>query len=95
MSLCRVLTDGYFGSEVHELHTKIHDILDNSMSKLVGNTAHMLAFLFNSASRQCHDAWTLQFPFLHSTKDTVPPSEILPLLSYQLGSGLELATVGT
>ena len=27
-------------SEVHELLTKIHDILDNAMSKLVGNTAH-------------------------------------------------------
>ena len=30
---------------------------------------------FNSASRQCDEDWALQFIFLHTFKDTVPPSE--------------------
>ena len=32
-------------SYMHELHTKIHDIVDNALSKLVGNTACVLASL--------------------------------------------------
>ena len=39
-------------SEVHELLTKIHDILDNAVSTWFGNAGHILAYLFNSASRQ-------------------------------------------
>ena len=31
--------------------------------------------MFNSASRQHHEVWASQFPFLHSLKDVVPPSE--------------------
>ena len=31
--------------------------------------------MFNSASRQQCEVWALQFPFLHSLKDVVPPSE--------------------
>ena len=34
-------------SEVHELFTKIHDILDNALSKVVGNTSCILAYLFS------------------------------------------------
>ena len=45
------------------------------MSKQVGNSAHILAHVFNSVSRQCHEVWASQFPFLHSLKDMVPPSE--------------------
>ena len=44
--------------EVHELLTRIHDILDNSVSKWVGNTACILASLFNSGSRQHHEVCT-------------------------------------
>ena len=62
-------------SEVHALLTWIHDILDNAVCKWVGNTAHILAHVFNSASRQLHDVWASQFPILHSPKDTLPPSE--------------------
>ena len=62
-------------SEVHELLTKIHDILDNAMSKWIGNTAHTLAHVFNSASRQHCDVWGSEFPLLHSLMDRVPPSE--------------------
>ena len=51
-------------SEVHKLLTKIHDILDNVVSKCIHNTAHILAYLFNSAFRQCYKVWTSQFPFL-------------------------------
>ena len=32
-------------SEVHELLIKIHDILDNAVSKLVGYTVHILTYL--------------------------------------------------
>ena len=37
--------------------------------------AHILAFLFNYASRQYHEVWALQFLFLHTIRDTVSPSE--------------------
>ena len=62
-------------SEVLELPTKIHDILDNDVSKQVGNSAHILAHVFNSASRQHCEVWASQFPFLYSLKDVVPLSE--------------------
>ena len=44
-------------SEVHELLLWIHDILDKAVSKQVGNSAHILAHLFNSVSRQHHEVW--------------------------------------
>ena len=58
-------------SEVHELLTKIHEILDSAMSKWVGNTTSILAHVFNSASRQHHELLASQFPFLHSVIGTV------------------------
>ena len=63
-------------SEVHQLLTRINDILDNVMSKWVGNTTHILAHVFNSATRQHHEVWTSQLPFLYSLKDMVPPHEV-------------------
>ena len=63
------------GSEMHELLTNIHDILDNAVPKWVGNTTHILAFLFKSVSRQCCEVWASQFPFLHTIKDSVHLSE--------------------
>ena len=62
-------------SEVHELLLQIHDILDKAVSKQVGNSAHILAHLFNSVSRQHCEVWASQFPFLHSLKEVIPPSE--------------------
>ena len=62
-------------SEVHELILEIHGILDKAVSKQVGNSAHILAHLFNSVSRQHHEIWSSQFPFLHSLKEVIPPSE--------------------
>ena len=62
-------------SEVHELLLKIHGILDKVVSKQVGNLARILAHLFNFISRQCWEVWASQFPFLHSLKEVVPPSE--------------------
>ena len=53
---------------------KIHDMLDKAISKQVGNSAHILAYLFNSVSRQHCEAWASQFPFLHSLKEVIPPS---------------------
>ena len=58
-------------SEVHELLLKVHDILD----KALGNLSHILAYLFNSTSRQHCEVMPSQFPFLHSLRDVIPPSE--------------------
>ena len=41
-------------SEVRELLLQIHGILDKAVSKRVGNSAHILAHLFNSVSRHSH-----------------------------------------
>ena len=62
-------------SEVCELLLWIHGILDKAASKRVGNSACILAHLFNSVSRQHHEVWASQFPFLHSLKEVIPPSE--------------------
>ena len=62
-------------SEVHELLTKVHDILDSTATKWVGNSACILAHAFNSGSRQHYEVWASQFPFVHGLKDVVPPSE--------------------
>ena len=62
-------------SEVCELLLWIHGILDKAVSKQVGNSAHILVHLFNSVSRQCWEVWASQFPFLHSHKEVIPPSE--------------------
>ena len=37
--------------------------------------AHILAYLFNSVSRQHCEVWSSQFPFLPSLRDVIPPSE--------------------
>ena len=44
-------------SEVCELLPWIHDILDKTVSKQVGNSVNILAHLFNSVSRQHHKVW--------------------------------------
>ena len=62
-------------SEVCELLLQIHGILDKAVSKWVGNSACILAHLFNSVSRQHQEVWASQFPFLHSLKEVIPPSE--------------------
>ena len=49
--------------------------MDKAVSKQVGNSAHILGYLFNSVSRQHHEVWASQFPFLHSLKEVIPPSE--------------------
>ena len=46
------------------------------MSKWVGNAVHILAHVFESASRKCLKIWTSQFHFLKRLKDVVPPSEV-------------------
>ena len=50
-------------SEVHELLTKIHYILGNAVSKWVGNMAHILVYLFRSASRHILKSGFSRFPF--------------------------------
>ena len=62
-------------SEVHELLLHIHDILDKAVSKQVGNSARILEYLFNSVSRQYCEVWASQFPFLHSLKEVISPTE--------------------
>ena len=56
-------------SEVCELLLKVHDILDSAV----------LAHVFNSVSRQHCEVWASQFPFLHSFRDVIPPSETCQL----------------
>ena len=63
-------------SEVCKLLIKVQDILDNAVSKQVGNLALILAHVLNSASRQCWEVWASQFPFHHSFLDVVPPSDV-------------------
>ena len=74
-SLPKAEVDAIPVSEVHELLLWIHDILDKAVSKQVGNSACILVHLFNSVSRQHHEVWPSQFPFLHSLKEVIPPSE--------------------
>ena len=62
-------------SEVCELLLRIHGILDKAVSKRVANSACIPAHLFNSVSRQCREVWASQFPFLHSLKEVIPPSQ--------------------
>ena len=50
-------------------------IMDSAVSKWDGNMSHNLAYLFCSASRQHHDVWASQFPFLHSIEDSIPPDQ--------------------
>ena len=40
----------------------------------MGNSAHILAYVFNSVSRQHHEVWASQFPFLNSLRNVIPPS---------------------
>ena len=49
--------------EVHELLSRIHDIMDNAVSKWVTNMACILVCLFDSFSRQHCEVWASQFPF--------------------------------
>ena len=62
-------------SAVHELLPKTNDTLDSVVSKQVDNTTCILAYIFNSASRQHCDLLASKFPFLNNIKDTLPPSE--------------------
>ena len=52
--------------KVHELLSNIGDILNNAVSKGVGNAACILGYLFNSVSRQCHGVFTILRPLPHS-----------------------------
>ena len=62
-------------SEVRELLLMIHDILDSAVFKQVANSACILVHMFNSVSRQHHEVWASQIPFLHSLRDMIPSSE--------------------
>ena len=69
-------------SEVCELLLKVHDILDN--------------VVFNSVSRQHHNVLALQFPFLHSVKDVIPPSEacLYGCISWSLAQAQQQSSLG-
>ena len=63
--------------ELHELLTKVHDILKSAVSKQIGNMACILSYVvFNFASRKLCKVWASWFPFLHNIKDSVPHSEV-------------------
>ena len=79
-------------SEGYELHNKIYNIGDNALLKWVGNTAHILAYLFNSTSRQCHEVWASQLPFLNNLKDTFLPNEAC-FITAVTGLGIRLSKI--
>ena len=54
---------------------RVHNILDKAVSKCIRNSTCILAHVFNSVSRQHHEVWASQFPFLLSLRDVIPPSE--------------------
>ena len=60
---------------MHEFLLRVHNLLDNAVYKQVGNSACILVHVFNSVSRQHCEVWASQFPFLHSPRDVIPPSE--------------------
>ena len=62
-------------SEIYEFLFKIYVILDNALSKYVGNTTCILAHLLYSTSKLHCEVWALYFPLLHNFIDTVSPSE--------------------
>ena len=61
-------------SEVYELLLKVHDILDKAVSKQVGNSACILAHLFNSVSGSIMRYGLHSLLFI-SLRDVDPPSE--------------------
>ena len=83
-------------SKVHELLTKVHDILDSAVSKWVGKSAQILAHVFYSASRQHHEVWASKIPFLNSLKDVVPPSEacLYDHINWSLAQAKQLSSIG-
>ena len=61
------------------------------MSKQVGNTAYILVYLFNFASRQHCEVWASQIPFLQNINDTVPFSKacLYGWINWSLAQGHE------
>ena len=53
--------------EVCELLIKVHDILDNAVSKQVGNSAHILVHVFNSAPGSIMRSGSHSSPFFTVT----------------------------
>ena len=83
-------------SEVCELLIKVHDILDNAVSKQGGNSAHILAHVFNSVSMWGFEVWASQFPFLYSLKNVIPPSEacLYGLINWSLAQAQQQSSMG-
>ena len=74
-SLFRIHMWGSDTSPGSTLITKIHDILDNVLSKWVGNTACYLGSLFNYALRQHHGVWDSKYQFLHNFQASASSSK--------------------
>ena len=53
------------GTELTDSPNKIHDILDNAVSKYVSNTACILAFLFTYAPRKICEVFTVSLSLHH------------------------------
>ena len=83
-------------SEICELLLRVHDILDSAVSKQVGNSAGILVHVFNSVSRQHHEVWASQFPFLHSLRDVIPPSEACQYghINWSLAQAQQQSSIG-
>ena len=80
---------------MHELFTKIHDIVDNAVSKPVCNTAYILVYLFNSASTwHCSVGFTV--PLSSQFRDTVLPCEAhhYGYINWSIGHAQQQSSLG-
>ena len=52
--------------------------------------------MFNSVSRQCHEVWASQLPFLHSLRDVILPSEacLYGCINWSLAQAQQQSSMG-
>ena len=52
--------------------------------------------MFNSFSRQHHEVWASQFPFLHSLRDLIPPNEacLYGCINWSLAQAQQQSSIG-
>ena len=55
-----------------------------------------LTHVFNSVSRQHHEVWASQFPFLHSLRDVIPSSEacLYGCINWSLAQAQQQSSMG-
>ena len=67
--------------------TKIYDILNTGVSKWIGNMAHNLEYLFNSASRQHKESGLCSYPFITILRTLFLPLKLAFIIESTGGAG--------